>query len=285
MKTLQIILLTLLLTLTSCERFSFAGFLPFVNTTVNERFEESILLTPQITEITVNNSTYRVYICGDSHHITTSNNYINMLRTAQSDTAATHVLMLGDITDRDSTFTHLQSQILDAITPSFNERIFYAIGNHDLFFNQWQAYKSIFGPSVYSFTVKGPNFSDLYICLDSGNGTIGSKQKRWLEKLLSDQRSKHRHCIIYTHTNIWKTDNSQGMSGNYSTEETLYLASIFSKYKVNLTLSGHDHYRDITIYNNTTYITLDAIKDYAPNASYITLDINNEIEYTFHNIK
>ena len=67
---------------------------------------------------------------------------------------------------------------------------FLIAGNHDLFFNGWKEFYSRFGSSTYLFTVKTPDATDLFICLETGGGTLGDKQLEWLINILQTIRSR-----------------------------------------------------------------------------------------------
>ncbi len=277
-----IIILLLALSIYSCDRFSLAGFIPFGNSTVNQRFDESMKLPTPIPEININDSCYRIYCSGDIHYAGSADNFKKMIEIQEKDNSAKLSIILGDITDMKGGLPQFKDSInnINISTP-----IAYTIGNHDLFFNQWNDYKNNFGSTVYSFTITSKNFSDLFICLDSGNGTFGSKQKKWLEKTLDANKNKHRYSFIFTHTNIWNKDNSQTPSGNRPIEESLYISHICELYNIDMVIMGHDHTREITTFKGTDFITLDAIKDKASNASYLTIDCSqNSITHKFNPI-
>ena len=46
-------------------------------------------------------------------------------------------------------------------------------------------------------------------------------------------------------------------------------------------VAGHDHERDIAFFNGTTYVTLDNLKDYSLDASYMIVDVGESIGYNF----
>ncbi len=266
----------------SCDRFSFSGFVPLGNSKVNDRFEESMAIGFPTPEIKTTKDSYTIFCSGDIHYATTVEKFKTSLNSAEADTNTILSLVLGDLTDTDGGLIPMKEIVS---SPSFQKPIFTALGNHDLYFDQWNDYKTLFGASTYAFSIKGKTFSDLFICLDTGTGTIGSKQLRWLKDILSQKRNNHRHCIVYTHTNFWQTDNSQFPSGGMNTEETIALADIFASHNVNLVLCAHDHTRDISTFKGTTYITLDAILDKNPNASYLKIECSqNNITHTFMNI-
>ena len=110
---------------------------------------------------------------------------------------------------------------------------------------------------------------------------MGEKQLAWLECVFATQRPGCRHCIVGVHTNMFRTDASQLPSTNFTLEETYRLTALFSKNNVDTVLSGHDHFRDVSVYNGVTYITLDQIKDGTSNASYMIFDMGQCVDYQF----
>lgn len=278
-----VILFIFSLLLTSCEGFSFSNFLPIFNVSVDTRFEESMLLPSSQPDISISDSVYTIYACGDLHYESTAFNFIRTLNDANDDQSPL-LLFLGDLVYGNGRLPIVRSMI-DENQSSHSSPclVAYCLGNHDLYFDQWADYKRYFGSSVYYFTVGGGSFDDLFICLDTGSGTVGNKQREWLESVLSSQRSLlHRHCIVYSHTNLWDTDNSQFPSGSTSVEELMMLSDLFERYDVDIYLCGHDHHREVVQFKQTIYITLDAIMDNFSDASYLKLSLGLEdIQYNF----
>ncbi|MBO7460272.1 MAG: hypothetical protein J6T53_05165, partial [Bacteroidales bacterium] len=129
-------------------------------------------------------------------------------------------------------------------------------------------------------TVSG--FKDLYISIDSGNGTLGYDQRRWLENVLKDKQNQgYRHIIVFTHTHFFKKDTSQGHTSNFNLEETYDLLDLFDRYDVSMVLQGHSHARDLTTFKDVVYLRVDALEDYALDAYYTILNVGNYINYEF----
>ena len=177
--------------------------------------------------------------------------------------------MIGDIVtgqkyDYDSLRNHL---------PTDSTRYFMVAGNHDLFFDGWKTFYEYFGSSTYYFTVTTPADSDLFICLESGSGTLGADQLDWLKNILTTIRSQYRRCIVFSHVNLFREHRTS--STNVMTDEIRILLDLFAKNNVDMTFSGHDHRRSTEVFGNTTYVTLDALKDGFSEASYLQLKITN----------
>ncbi|MBQ8703495.1 MAG: metallophosphoesterase [Bacteroidales bacterium] len=219
---------------------------------------------------------YRMYICTDIHTDEYPHRFEAFVRSMRSDGQAVGGLLLGDIANRKGSLG-IAAAVADTTAATGNGAPLMAIvGNHDLFFGQWDDFKRYFGSSTYCFTVSTPGFSDLYIMLDSGGGCHGRRQMDWLKTLLR-RRGDYRHCVVCTHVNLFRTDLSQFVSGNLPLEETYQLMELLSENGVSLVLQGHDHHREDVVFGGVRYLTLDCLKDGTDNASYLVLEVGDRL--------
>ena len=159
-------------------------------------------------------------------------------------------------------------------------RSFYLAGNHDLWHNGWEEFYTRFGSSSYYFTVKTPAGSDLFICLDTGGGTLGELQTEWLTEILQSMRPDYRRCVVITHINLFRPRKTE--STNLVEEELVFLMDLFARHNVDMVITGHDHVRDVEVFGVTTYIQVDALEDGLSNAGYMNMRVKNgEIGYEF----
>lgn len=272
----RILLPILILFFSSCDEFEIRGFITSYEN-ANSRFEQSSEWNKQNghAEISIPKETYTIHAMGDSHVGGTEN--LDTFFKDALDKDATAVVMVGDITtghkeDYDVLVEHL---------PLKDSLIYFAIaGNHDLYFDGWKYFYSVFGSSSYYFVVNTPNESDLFICLDSGGGTLGNKQLDWFKKLLKTSRNSYRYCTIFTHNNLFRLRPT--VSTNPIVEEIQVLVDLFTRYNVNMVVTAHDHKRNTVILGNTTHIIMDALQDTNDEASYLKLSITEEnIDYSF----
>lgn len=265
----------------SCGKLEIVNMLFPYAQEVNERVEESLAWNAGagVTTLTVPVDSYRFYACSDIHIEENSPaNFQAMVQKERADEGSFFYMVLGDLLF----WKEHMEWVADVMSDPENHPGFIIAGNHDIFYGGWEQWKELFGSSTYYFFVQTPSFKDIYIMLDSANGTLGEKQLSWLKDVLDNDRSGCRHCIVGVHTNMFRTDLSQLPSTNFTLEETYALTSLFSKTGVDLVLSGHDHFRDVTVFDGVTYITLDQIKDGTANASYLTVDAGDEVEFDFH---
>ncbi|MDD3280917.1 MAG: metallophosphoesterase [Bacteroidales bacterium] len=215
---------------------------------------------------------------GDSHIGGIENYQLFTKNAIQSKALA--LVMVGDITTGHIKDYETLSQ---NIPPKDSISSFLLVGNHDLYFDGWKEFYARFGSSIYYFQVKTREASDLFICLDSGSGTLGDKQMQWLKNLLKSKREYYRYCIVFTHVNFFRTRHTG--STNPVVEELQILMDLFYTYNVNFVIMGHDHIKSIEKLGNTSYITLDALLDGFNQAGYLELIINNQsANYKFFNL-
>ena len=275
MRTLIFAILILLLS--SC-RYDFAGFVSPPSKTVETRFKESLDMNNNDTIISIASASYQMALCSDVHVNKTAHNLSVLLKEVNSNPDISLMAILGDITDMPGGMFVAKDTITSA---NMDIPIKYIVGNHDLYFNQWDDFKECFGSASYYFIVQADTVSDLFIVLDSGSGTIGNSQLKWLENLLKSRRHLHRNCTVLTHTHFWDTEMSQFPTGNFSVEETAVLTNLFSKYDVNMVISGHDHTSQVKLFNGVCYIITDAILDESEKWSYLKVTFSDEVSYSF----
>ena len=271
-----------------CDSFEMKGFIAPTSDVVNKRFEKSMSLSDnKAVKIIEADESYTFYVCTDPHIDGSYNNLREFSTRLRNDSHASFGVVLGDCQDgRNNLPKYIEAiEYIDDVQ-SKNLPIFSLIGNHDIYFNGWNEFTSLLGPSVYWFELKYAKGRDIFIVLDSASGTLGGKQMSWLREFLSSERDKYRHCFVLTHTNIFYTDNSQLASGCMNLEETALLSDLFNRHKVTLCLQGHDHYRDDIMLGGVRYTIVGTINDEALNAEYLIVQVSNSgIEYHWKYIK
>ena len=275
MRTLIFAILILLLS--SC-RYDFARFVSPPSKTVETRFKESLDMNNNDTIISIASASYQMAFCSDVHVNKTAHNLSILLKEVKSNPDISLMAILGDITDMPGGMFVAKDTITSA---NMDIPVKYIVGNHDLYFNQWDDFKECFGSASYYFIVQADTVSDLFIVLDSGSGTLGNSQLKWLENLLKSRRHLHRNCTVLTHTHFWDTEMSQFPTGNFPVEETAVLTNLFSKYDVNMVISGHDHTSQVKLFNGVCYIITDAILDESEKWSYLKVTFSDEVSYSF----
>lgn len=278
-KLITLLLFGILLIVNSCDYVDIPDM--FVSpSSVNDRYEQSMEwnATHPFQKINVATEDYLIMNMADSHVGETAN-FITFL-TASKDKNATAIVINGDFCSGHTS----DYNTFDAILPPQDSlKSFLTAGNHELYFDGWSEFYNRYGSSMYYFSIKTPTTEDMYICLDTGSGTLGSKQLSWFKKLLINERAKYRHCIIFTHVNLFRSRHTG--STNPNMEELYVLLDLFAKYHIDMVISGHDHIRYEEKIGNTTHLSIDALKDGLSNVGYLELHINNSaVNYTFTDI-
>ena len=264
-----------------CNSVDMVGLVAPTGDVVNTRFEKSMSLSGGHSVACIEASeSYQFYVCTDSHVGQTTTNLQTFATQMRGDSSAAFGVMLGDCTDQRGVMPLYAEAI--ASSSEADAPIFSLIGNHDLFFSGWDDYYKLLGPSVYWFEVSYGSGKDLFITLDSASGTLGRKQMEWLKGLLATRRSDYRHCVVFTHTNIFYTDNSQTGSGNMAMEETCVLTDLLARHNVTLCLQGHDHSREDLTFGGVRYTIVGTIRDEVDNPEYLIIRLSDSgVEYSW----
>ncbi|MCK5137270.1 MAG: metallophosphoesterase [Bacteroidales bacterium] len=270
--------LIIVLTLTACEVADIPGmFISYES--VNQRFEQSMEWNAMhpYREIVVPSDDYLILSMGDSHVGGTMNLDTLLSRAITSNASA--VVMVGDLTTG-----HVEDYaVFDQHLPDQDSLPSFLIaGNHDLYFNGWEEFYSRFGSSTFFFTIRTPVATDLYICLDTGGGTLGNMQLDWFKEILESVRPDHRRCVVFTHNNLFRFRRTT--TTNPPVEELVVLLELFSEHQVDMVITGHDHFHYTQRFGSTWHIVMDALKDGLSNAGYFQLNLKNgDISFRFVN--
>jgi len=266
---------TMALSVISCEK---DNVFPQEEHSVNQRFIQSMEWNENhpYKEITTSADDYTILFMGDSNIGTTRN--LNSVISIAEQKNAVSIVMAGDLTTGDK---NACDEFEGCLQKKGSLLAFLTPGNHDLWLKTgWDEFYARFGASVYYFTVKTPGGTDLYISLDSGSGTLGTDQLEWLENILQELRPDYRLCIVFTNLNFFRFRYSE--ISNPEVEELNVLIDLFTRYHVDMLVSGHDHKRSEEVFGNTTYIVLEPLKDDTDNAGYLDFEVKDgEITYRF----
>jgi predicted phosphodiesterase len=227
---------------------------------------------------------YHVFVCSDTHVTTGIERWQYFVDAYRQDMLCPVAIHLGDVVDAKNHFDDVYNAFV-AIpnNPLKHDTLMVVAGNHDICFSQWPAYLETFKTSTYYFIVQTPQGQqDLYIMFDSAEGTVGSKQLKWLEQTLEWAAGENfRHIIAGTHTHFSKRDNTQGVATNFAMEETYTLLNLFQSKGVDMVWTGHDHSREVTAYQNMVCIIVDSMKDDDKRPCYMVVNMGDKITYDF----
>ena len=274
------------LCLVSCDKYYFRGMIAPEGETVDERFAQSMESNSASGPVSVRagSDDYRFYVITDVHLDGSSRHLDSFVsKFLQDGNRAPMLLCLGDLVNGKREFSEFSTHVKPIADAG--DRIFCCAGNHDLYWGRWSSFRKEFGSSTYCFDVLTPSSArDLFICLESGGGTLGGDQRAWLENLLATRSSSYRNVIVFTHTHFFMRDFSQGHTSNYPVEETYDLADLFSRHGVDLVLTGHDHSREDVIFRGVRYVIVDALEDIKDVAGYAVVSSGTDIDVKFVDI-
>lgn len=254
---------------------------------VKTRFAESMAFnaTHEPIHLDMQSDDYVIYMCSDSH-ITrkTHKNLDHFIHTYEDALGPKIAIHLGDLIDAQKNYPCADS-VLNVGGRALNDTLFITPGNHDIYFKQWDIYRSYFKSSVYWFdTNNGATPLDLFICLDSAEGSLGPDQFKWLRDLLAEKsQERYRRIIVFTHTHLWKLDGSQGHTSNMALEETYEFTDLLGRYGVEYVWSGHQHARQLVEFKGVKYMVLNATKDSESGQSYVIAHMGND-QITYEHI-
>lgn len=266
-----------------CNRVDFKGFVVPTGEQVNGRFEQSFALHggESVATLSVAEEEYLFYVCTDPHISTTTDNLRAFVGDLRNDPSALFGVVLGDCIDQLDSMP-LYVEAINHLADVRPTPIFSVLGNHDLYFSQWNDFRDLVGPSVYWFEVAHGAGKDIFLALDTASGTLGQRQTEWLGEFLAQHRKEYRHCVVVTHTNLFYTDSSQVTSGNLPLDEMMALLDLFDRHDVLLCLQGHDHHREDLTFRGVRYTIVGTLRDEFPEPEYLRVRISAEnIEYNW----
>lgn len=266
----------------SCSKYDFPGMMCSQGPSSNARFESSAayFASHPIPDIKAGSDEYCAYFLADIHSSGDTPHLTEFVASALADTTAEKIAVcLGDMVVGEG-----NHKVVNAALEPIRKagwQFFCTPGNHDLYFGEWSNYAAFWPLTSYYFRVTTPSAgTDLFISMDSANAATGRKQRAWIEDVLSDaQEADYRHIVVFTHTNFFKRDNSQRMSGNFCAEETYDLLSLFSRYGVDVVLTGHDHSYEKTIFRGVTYYSLNALSELNPSGHWYRFRFGKKIDF------
>jgi predicted MPP superfamily phosphohydrolase len=143
-------------------------------------------------------------------------------------------------------------------------------GNHDGYiqtfqdgFTLWEKY---FGPLYYSFDYKNTHFLSInsydwppkarigfsYLVFNWG-GSIQEDQLNWIEKNLCSHATIDQTIMMMHHNPLWDTTGDSLLGNDYHNQEVLL--DLIRTNTVDAVFAGHVHYDNVTVDNDTYYIT------------------------------
>ena len=291
---LTLVALALLLLGTSCNRLDVLGMVVNRSDT-EERVADWLDYDAQHGMPVIDNvpDNYDFYSCSDSHYAARDSiqpqgdndrlyQYITAMR---NDSVAVFAIHAGDLVNESGeTGFRMTEEALryNPTTQAADKPCFLVIGNHDVYFDCATFFKQYFHTSTYSLTVNTVSGKkDLFLFLDSANGTHGGRQMEWLEEQLS-HRQDYRYCFVISHNWLFRTiyNPTTTPAANLPENEQYAFMDLMSRNYVDMVIMGHFHYRDTKTFGGVKYVMTANFNDPAE-ASYLVVRCADKVTYKY----
>ena len=281
-----------------CNRLDMVGM--FINRSdTEERVNDWLDYNEQFGEPVFENvpDNYRVYSCSDSHYsdrddVTPqgeNDRVFNFVTAERNDSCAVFSLIAGDLANEsgETPYIMIENSIrYNAERQIKNDPCFPIVGNHDVYYDCAKFYKQHFHTSTYSVTVKTVGgHQDLFLFLDSGNGTHGKRQMDWLEDKLS-HRDEYRNCVVVSHCWLFRTSYNYTTTpaANLPEDEQYAFMDLMSDNNVSLVVMGHFHACEQRQFNGVTYVMIDNLNEETDAPSYLILNCGEKVSFEYMNL-
>ena len=167
----------------------------------------------------------------------------------------------------------------------WNRPCFLVIGNHDVYFDCTEYFKQYFHTSTYTVTVNADGVKDLFVFLDSGNGTHGKRQLDWLEEQLS-HRDEYRYCFVISHNWLFRTfyNYTTTPAANLPQDEPYAFMDLMSRSDVNMVIMGHFHEREQRQFGGVQYVMTDNLNEEVETPSYLVVNVGDKVTYEYREL-
>ncbi len=285
--TYTIILALGLLMASSCNRLDIPGMI-INRSDTEQRVADWLDWNEQNGMPVINNvpDNYTFYSCSDSHINDDNSRLAKYITIERNDPEAVFSIIAGDLANESGEGPFIladSAMMFDPLTQAENDPCFPIIGNHDVYFDCAKFYKQHFHTSTYTVTVNTVSgLKDLFIFLDSGNGTHGRRQLDWLEEQLS-QRTEYRYCFVISHNWLFRTtyNYTTTPAANLPEDEQYAFMDLMSRNAVDMVIMGHFHYRDVKTFAGVKYVMTDNLNDGKTEPSYLVVGCADKVTYEY----
>lgn len=285
--TYTIILALGLLMASSCNRLDIPGMI-INRSDTEQRVADWLDWNEQNGMPVINNvpDNYTFYSCSDSHINDDNSRLAKYITIERNDPEAVFSIIAGDLANESGEGPFIladSAMMFDPLTQAENDPCFPIIGNHDVYFDCAKFYKQHFHTSTYTVTVNTVSgLKDLFIFLDSGNGTHGRRQLDWLEEQLS-HRTEYRYCFVISHNWLFRTtyNYTTTPAANLPEDEQYAFMDLMSRNAVDMVIMGHFHYRDVKTFAGVKYVMTDNLNDGKTEPSYLVVRCADKVTYEY----
>lgn len=237
---------------------------------------------------------YRVYSCSDSHYSERDSivpqgekdRLYKYITAERNDPKAIFAIHAGDMVNEsgEAGFRMTQEALnYNPETQLENDPCFMVLGNHDVYYDCAKYFKQYFHTSTYTVTVKTVGgYKDLFIFLDSANGTHGKRQLEWLEEQLT-HRADYRHCFVISHNWLFRTSYNYTTTpaANLPQDEQYAFMDLMSRRNVEMVIMGHFHMREQRQFGGVMYVMTDNLNEGKIIPTYLMVDVGENVSFTY----
>ena len=297
MKKLQLILLAAAMVMTAgCNRLDIAGMVVNRSDT-EERVADWLDWNSQHDPIVIDMPrNYCFFSCSDSHYSERDSivpqgdkdRFYRYITTMRNRDGAAFAIHAGDLVNAsgEAGFRMIEEALrYNPKDQAWDRPCFPVIGNHDVYFDCAQYFKQYFHTSTYTVTVNADGKKDLFIFLDSGNGTHGQRQLEWLEEQLS-HRDDYRYCFVISHNWLFRTSYNYTTTpaANLPQDEQYAFMDLMSRSNVNMVIMGHFHMREQRQFGGVQYVMTDNLND-GKSPSYLVVNVAEKVTYDYEELE
>lgn len=281
-----------------CNRLDVAGMV-INRSDTEERVADWLDYNAQNHEPVIENAPdeYHVYSCSDSHYSErdsivpqgAKDRLYKYITTERNDPMAIFAIHAGDMVNEsgEAGFRMTDAALqFNPKTQAENDPCFLVIGNHDVYYDCADYFKQYFHTSTYTVTVKTVSgHKDLFIFLDSGNGTHGKRQLEWLEEKLSN-RADYRHCFVISHNWLFRTSYNYTTTpaANLPQDEQYAFMDLMSNNNVEMVIMGHFHMREQRQFGGVQYVMTDNLNDGKVTPTYLVVNVGEKVTYSYEEL-
>ncbi|MCL1992875.1 MAG: metallophosphoesterase [Spirochaetes bacterium] len=202
----------------------------------------------------------------DTHILNGNAHGFERLAQAVSRHNADFVVLLGDITQNGA---RGDIQRFIDIANSVPVPVYPVIGNHDIYFNNWSAWRDMIGSTRYRVDSRRADGSiaATFFVLDSANAFFGRSQLDWLERELASAGGR---VFVFSHINVF-SDSGISHVQFIDARERARLVSIL-RGRSQMMMSGHAHRYFVTNAGGVSFVTLE---DFRSNRTFAVVSVTN----------
>ncbi|QQO11285.1 metallophosphoesterase [Breznakiella homolactica] len=215
-------------------------------------------------------SSYSFVVLTDVHITGTNAWKLEQLGPILEENNDAFMVITGDITQSGE---RQELERFIEIAGTFPVPCFPVIGNHDVYFGNWEVWKELIGSSIYRIDAGDTTL----IVLDSANASFGANQLDWLEGQLA---AAGKNTFVFTHTNLF-TDGSDCLQQITDIRERARFMALLEN-RCTAMFSGHVHRRILREAGGVRYVTLE---DFRSEGTYCRVRVSPEgVSYEFRTI-